>query len=47
VQETAFVRADLLLIECAYCGKKLSQDMTKMIGCCPVCKECYRALTGL
>ncbi|WP_169336386.1 hypothetical protein [Archaeoglobus sulfaticallidus] len=44
MQETAFVRADQLLT-CSYCGKKLSEIDLVMIGCCPLCKECYEAIT--
>jgi len=32
------------VFECSFCGRKLSQDEMKFIGCCPVCKRCYRHL---
>ncbi len=30
--------------ECSFCGKKISQDETVMLGCCPVCRACYDRL---
>jgi len=32
--------------ECAFCGRRISQDETEWIGCCPVCRPCYRRIYG-
>lgn len=32
------------VVECAYCGKQLSEDQVVWLGCCPLCPDCYRGL---
>ncbi|AIY90479.1 TPA_asm: hypothetical protein GacPV1_gp18 [Geoglobus acetivorans pleomorphic virus 1] len=38
--------AAVYALECSFCGSKLAQDDAVMLGCCPVCRDCYGRLTG-
>lgn len=35
------------VVECAYCGRKLSEIDVHWLGCCPLCSECHMILRGL
>lgn len=37
-------RQESAVLECAYCGKRLSEDQVVWLGCCPLCRDCYRGL---
>ncbi len=37
-------RHKVAIIECAYCGRPLSEVEAVWIGCCPLCRDCYRGL---
>ncbi|DBA54647.1 TPA_asm: hypothetical protein GahPV1_gp10 [Geoglobus ahangari pleomorphic virus 1] len=30
--------------ECAFCGSKISEGELVLLGCCPLCKDCYGRL---
>ncbi len=37
-------RHEIIILQCAYCGKRLSEDQVVWLGCCPLCRDCHKAL---
>ncbi len=37
-------RHEIVILQCAYCGKRLSEMDVVWLGCCPLCSDCYSHL---